>query len=180
LLTKGKIEEHVSLIPEIGEYYDTLLERPILLLSGVAYQALHERLFDILSTGAITLLYEFGCQLGKSVAEKLKTKYPNPIKIFSAGISHYFFLGTGKIDINPTQLLRMATLNRMKIRIKDNFFALALGKTGQAECHITRGYLASGAEVLTGKKWTCDEIKCLCKGDPYCEFELKKANASPH
>ena len=129
----------------------------------------------ILSTGAVTLFYEVGYELGKDIATELKARFKNPADIFSKGTDNYFIIGMGKIEISIAQLLKMATLKQMTVKIKDNFPAITLGQTGCAECHITRGYLVGGAEALTGKQWVCDEPMCLCKNDPYCEFKLKRA-----
>lgn len=170
-----KAERHVRLNPEKGEYYDVLLESPVLLLSGVSFNAWYQRLTHILSTGAITLFYEMGYELGKDIAMELRARSKNPAGMFSTGINHYFIIEMGRIEISFAQLLRMATLKQMTVKINDNFPAIALGRTGRAECHITRGYLVGGAEALTGKRWVCEEPMCLCKNDPYCEFKLKRA-----
>ena len=94
-----------------------------------------------MSTGAITLFYEIGYELGKDIATELRARSKNPADIFSTGINHYFIMGMGKIEISIAQLLKMATLKQMTVKIKNNFPAIALGQTGRAECHITRGYL---------------------------------------
>jgi predicted hydrocarbon binding protein len=165
----------VRLNPDKGEYYDVLLESLVLLLSGMSFNAEYQRVTHILSTGAITLFYEIGYELGKDIATELRARSKNPADIFSTGINHYFIMGMGKIEISIAQLLKMATLKQMTVKIKNNFPAIALDQTGRAECHITRGYLVGGAEVLSGKQWVCEELMCLCKNDPYCEFKLKRA-----
>jgi predicted hydrocarbon binding protein len=175
LLVTRKSEEHVHLDPEKGEYHDMLFDEPMILLSGVSYKAFYKRLWSILSTGAITLFYEVGYELGKNVMLDLRSKFRNPSKILSVGSNHYFFLGMGRIEFNPFQILGMATTMSATIRIKDSYPALAVGKTGSAECHLTRGYLVGAVEAMTGKRWTCEETKCLCKDDPYCEFKLTLA-----
>lgn len=160
---------------EKGQYFDVLFDELMILLSGVSYKAFYKRLWTILSTGAITLFYEVGYELGRNVMMDLKRKFKNPSTIFSVGTNHYFFIGMGRIEANPLQLLRMATLRRTTIKIKDSFPALAVGKTGRAECHLTRGYIVGAVEAITGKHWTCEETKCLCKNDPCCEFKLTLA-----
>jgi predicted hydrocarbon binding protein len=175
LLVTRKSEDHVRLKPEKGEYYDVLFGEPMILLTGVSYKAFYKRLWSILSTGAITLFYEVGYELGKDVMLELKRKFRNPSRIFSVGTSHYFFIGMGSIEFNLLQLLKMAAVRSLTIKIKNSFPALAIGKTGHAECHLTRGYLVGAVDVMTGKHWTCEETKCMCKGDPYCEFKLKLA-----
>jgi len=104
-----------------------------------------------LSTGAVTLFYEVSYELGKDVAIKLKARFKNPADT-STGINHYFIMGMGKIEISIAQPLKMATLKEMPVKVKNNFSAIALNQTGRAECHITRGCLVGGAEVLTGRQ----------------------------
>jgi len=171
--TTENYERYVHLDPDEAKYSDVLFGEPILLLSGVTYRIFHKRLWDILSTGSITILYEIGYELGKDMMAEFKRRFKNTAKIFPVGIHHYFLLGAGKLEMNPIQLLRIAVTRSLTVKIKNNFPAVVLGETGQAECHISRGYLTGAAETLTGKKWTCVETRCLCKGDPNCEFKLK-------
>jgi hypothetical protein len=40
----------------------------------------------------------------------------------------------------------------------------------QPECHIVRGLLEGTAKVVFKKDYECKEVKCLSKGDAFCEF----------
>jgi predicted hydrocarbon binding protein len=135
----------------------------------------YTRLWELLSTGVITLFYETGHELKKNVMIELKRRFKNPARIFSTHVDHCLALGMGKIDVNPVRLLKMTAMRSVVVRIRNNFLALAVGKTRRAECHMTRGYLADAAEFLTSRQWMCEENKCLCKSDSYCEFKLKLA-----
>jgi len=142
-------------------------------LSGLSFNAGYQRLTHILSTGAVTLFYEVGCELGKDVAIKLKARFRNSADInWNKPLFHHRH---GKNRNQHRSASKNGTLKQMTVKIKDKFPPIALDKTGRAECHITRGYLVGGAEALTGKQWVCEEPMCLCKNDPYCEFKLKRA-----
>jgi len=39
--------------------------------------------------------------------------------------------------------------------------------------HFSRGVLAGLLSELTGREMVVDEVKCIAKGDPYCEFVAK-------
>lgn len=171
-----KSASHLHLSPENAEYRDVLLGAPIVLLPSVSFKAWVERLNHILATGANTVFYEMGHEHGKNLVMELKRKFKNPAGILSAGINHWFFLGMGKMKITPLQFQKIAETGNITVKIENNFHAVAIGKTGHAVCHLTRGYRVGGFEALTGKKWTCEETKCLSKNDEYCEFELRMVN----
>lgn len=40
-------------------------------------------------------------------------------------------------------------------------------------CETMKGYFAATTEVIVGKPVTCEETKCISRGDPYHEFTLK-------
>jgi len=63
----------------------------------------------------------------------------------------------------------------MHIRIYNSFECeLGLG-AGEPYSHLIRGAIAGCVAELFGIKATVTEVKCLAKGDPYCEFTVKPA-----
>ncbi|HID71807.1 MAG TPA: hypothetical protein EYP29_03575 [Thermoplasmata archaeon] len=50
--------------------------------------------------------------------------------------------------------------------------ALALGNTGVASCHFTRGYLVGIINTFTKVGYKISETRCICKGDEVCLYEL--------
>jgi len=55
-----------------------------------------------------------------------------------------------------------------------NCFECELGiGTGKPFSHLVRGMIAGVLTALLGVKMTAIETKCIAKGDPYCEFEVK-------
>jgi len=156
------------------EYYDSLFDSPIVLLNLKIYRAWHEGLARVFRTGASTILFEMGRELGISVIKTMQLKTKNPMKLASLGLKHGSLLGWGKFQVTTAQLLKMATLRTMKVRVYDCFVAKALGYSGQASCHLLRGFLSGALHTLTGGTCDCEETKCLSKGDPYCEFILRR------
>jgi len=167
-------DEQIKIDIAKGEYYDSLFDSPIILLNLKIYRAWHEGLSRVFGTGASTILYEMGKELGVNVIRSMQEKTKNPIKLSSLGLKHGSLLGWGKFQVNAAQLLKMATLRTMKVRVYDCFVAKALGYNGQASCHLFRGFLVGTSQTLAGGTCSCEETKCLSKGDPYCEFILRR------
>lgn len=167
-------EKHLRLDAEKGEYYDVLFDSPAIIMGLYMYRAWHEKLYKVFETGASTILFEIGKELGIHGFQKVKEKVKNPLKVASAGMKHGFSLGWGKMSMSKTQLLKMMTLKSMTVKIEDCFIPKAIGNKGQASCHLLRGFFVGALETMTGRKCVCEETKCISKGDSYCEFQLKQ------
>jgi len=168
------MEEHLRLDAEKGEYYDVLFDSPAIIMGLFVYRAWHEKLYKVFETGASTILFEIGRELGIQGFQKFREKVKNPLKIASVGMKHVFSLGWGKMSMNKAQLLKMATQKSMTVKIEDCFIPKAIGNTGQTSCHLLRGFFVGALETMTERKCFCEETKCISKGDSYCEFQLKQ------
>jgi predicted hydrocarbon binding protein len=167
------LEKHLIINPEKGEYYDTLYDSPAIILDLFVYRAWHERLYRVFETGASTILFEMGKELGIQSIRKLKEKIKNPVKLATVGMKHGYLWGWGKFSVSKAQLLKMATLGSMTVKVKDCFIPKAMGNTGQASCHLLRGWIVGAFEAMTGKECVCEETKCASKGDAHCEFKIR-------
>lgn len=176
LLAKGTLllDEQIKIDIAKREYYDSLFDSPIVLVNLKIYRAWHEGLTRVFRTGASTILFEMGRQLGVNVIQAMQEKTKNPVKLASLGLKHGTLLGWGKFQISTAQLLKMAALRTMKVRVYDCFAAKALGYNGQASCHLLRGFLSGALQTLIGGACSCEETRCLSKGDHYCEFILRR------
>jgi len=172
-------EQHLRLDAEKGEYYDVLFDSPAIIMGLFMYRAWHEKLYKVFETGASTILFEIGRELGIYGFQKLKEKVENPLEVASAGMKHGFSLGWGKMSMSKAQLLKMATLKSMTVKIEDCFIPKAIGNTGQTSCHLLRGFFVGALETMTGRKCSCEETKCIARGDPHCEFQLKQIQQTP-
>jgi len=157
-----------------GEYYDSLFDSPIILLNLKVYRAWHEGLSRVFGSGASTILYEMGKELGVNVIQIMKERTKNPLKLASLGLKHASLLGWGEFKFTTTQLLKMATLRTMKVKVNNCFIAKAVDNRGQASCHLLRGFFTGALQTLVGGECSCEETRCLSKGDPYCEFVLQR------
>ena len=67
-------------------------------------------------------------------------------------------------------------LNRIygTIRSIDNIEGtLRKNKGSDPICHWTRGFLAGYLSAATGREVEVREVKCMGKGDEFCEFEIE-------
>jgi predicted hydrocarbon binding protein len=59
------------------------------------------------------------------------------------------------------------------IRIKNCYNAAGFTThEKEAMCKVVIGTFAGGADVVFGRRMSCEETKCSAKGDPYCEFHI--------
>ncbi len=82
--------------------------------------------------------------------------------------------GTGwfkvkEINVDPEKLIGY-------IRIEQSFIAEEYGCSDRPVCDFLAGYLVGVLEEVFHVKFTCEESKCIAKGDPYCEFILDSSN----
>jgi len=59
-----------------------------------------------------------------------------------------------------------------KIKVLNSFESLTQ-KCTQPSCHFFRGFLAGFLSELFGRDILLSEVKCVGRGDDYCEFEFK-------
>jgi len=65
-----------------------------------------------------------------------------------------------------------------RVRIHDSFECQALKNAGEARGGIIRGMLAGWAAGYWNAEYgeiTVREVKCVAKGDPYCEYIIRRA-----
>jgi predicted hydrocarbon binding protein len=167
-------DEQIQINVAKREYYDSLFDSPIILFNLKIYRAWHEALTKVFGTGASTILFEMGKELGINVIQNLKEKTKNPLKLASLGLKHGSLLGWGEFKVTKAQLLKMATLRTMKVKVYDCFIAKAIGNSEQASCHLLRGFFTGTLQTLAGGTCSCEETKCLSKGDSHCEFILRR------
>lgn len=110
-------------------------------------------------------IQEMGKQQAKvSILIRLFMKYFFSLKKTAGVVPRMWriFYSTGEIDV--------VELNEEKryiiLRIKDFFLS-------SIHCRYLCGYLASILRLIVGKEVTCEETKCLHRGDEYHEYLLK-------
>ena len=131
-----------------------------------------KRLWEVFKTGAATILYESGVEAGKNAAKKLRKELGldgEELLYLIAGLGQSLGWGVFKIKELDMKACR-ATLN------VDNLFECQILRevTPEPASNFVRGYMVGVAqEIWKRKDVVAEEVKCLAKGDHYCEIKIK-------
>lgn len=90
-------------------------------------------------------------------------------KLVKLGRSLFQHLGYGRIEIEEIDIEKGIA----KLRIYDSFECELFKGSSKPVSHFIRGILAGWFTQLFKKGVTAKEIKCIAKGDSYCQFEVK-------
>ena len=115
--------------------------------------------------------YDLTHNLGKEIAYPIAKTLVNKFKISNLEEAILFYvrictlMGLGEMviqDFNPKKgILRIRHMNSVICS------QLTVGKNMGA---LIEGALEGTAETYTGSKFRCEEVKCVSKGDDYCEY----------
>jgi predicted hydrocarbon binding protein len=170
-------EEKISFVrknPKSGRIEDPFLNLRVMIIDEEFYRGLRAKLYSSFKSGASVILYDMGLGYGELMGQNMKKMGVSKLEV----INNFMELGkTHGYGVFNTPFLKMILTGLQgepAVRLEDSFFATAIGRTGKAECYLMAGIVAGASQVLLNKKFTCVEEKCLCKGDPFCEFKLKQ------
>jgi predicted hydrocarbon binding protein len=124
-------------------------------------------------------LYEMSKQLGKEwITHLLKIYKMDTIEEQAKwGENAFTLAGFGKMQVVNWNVKK----KEMRYRVYNSVVARKYGNVGRTVDHIPRGWFAGAASVFFNTDVDCVEVKCLSKGDKFCEFlvapkkTLKKA-----
>jgi predicted hydrocarbon binding protein len=173
----GMVEEVVVgesdeglLVDGLGSGLEDNLGRSRMLMTSVGLSRTFDRLVEVFGSGGKTILFEEGSALGRANAtyarrligaelakRKLKTIYS------SSGAT-----GLGKITFKDEP-----SLLDFELKVDDCFECSSYGKVRKS-CDWIRGQLSGGLSTYLDTKLACEEVRCRFRGDPACEFHLKK------
>ena len=129
-----------------------------------------EKIKETYGSGGEAFLYHIGYTLGEIAGQKYLTEKVSEDFIKEDALAFQAY-GWGipeivRIDLEEPEII---------IRLHDLFESKhAKGKKNKANCHFVRGFLAGLFTKFLGKKMFAIETKCVAKGDPYCEFLVRK------
>ncbi|MEM3406922.1 MAG: 4-vinyl reductase [Nitrososphaerota archaeon] len=145
------------------------LNQRIITIRAKTFINLQKTIESIISEEGAALLYEASINAGKDTAKILIKKFKN--KDFFKKLSKFYSSnGCGwfkikKINIDPNK--------GGYIQIEQSFIAEEYGKSEKPVCDFLAGYFVGMLEEIYKKEYTCEEIKCIAKGDKYCEFKIE-------
>ncbi len=173
-LTEETTIPYVRKDPKSGRIEDPYLKLRVMVIDEEFYRGLRKNLYASFQSGASVILYGMGMGYGELMGENMKNMGVSKLEVIKSfmelGKSH----GYGVFNTPFLKMILTGIQGEPAVRLEDSFFATAVGVTGKAECFLMAGIVAGAAGILLNKKFNCVEEKCLCKGDPYCEFKLKE------
>jgi predicted hydrocarbon binding protein len=159
--------------PEKEILENTLLKTRVIVFDADFVKALSISLTKTYQTGATVILYHMGLSYGELLGKRILESGGLARQAEGVYRQRYASLAAGKFHFpSLAALAAEGPPAKIKVSLEDSFFAKAIGRTGQPECHIVRGILEGTAKVVFGKDYQCQETKCLSKGDALCEFLL--------
>ena len=124
-------------------------------------------------SGFAAVFYNAGKRSGENFARYYRKKFNPKTKEELAELlfSCVKAIGWGQIKTHSLDLKRIYG----RIRSVDNIEAATRKNKGtEPICHWTRGFLAGYLSATTGKDVEVREVKCMGKGDDFCEFEIEE------
>ena len=142
-----------------------------LLLRSRGLGQMFDRVSSILGSGGDALLYEEGLTMGHWNAEHLIKKVGiKMVKAQVGALSRTLSAqGFGDVegDVGPED-------GDFAMTVRDCFECSGEGVTRKG-CNFMRGYFVGSAQAIFGKKYRCEEPRCVLRGAKACEFRLSPA-----
>ena len=98
----------------------------------------------------------------KILARMFKRKYIQ--KLIEIGA----MCGFGKIEADMDTKSK-----RIVMKVRNSANAEGVRNSKKTVCYTFTGLFSGIAETIFGRTMICEETKCIAKGDPFCQFEIK-------
>jgi len=138
------------------------------LLRSQGLDQMFDRVTSILGSGGDALLFEQGLSMGHWNAENLIKRIGiNVVRAQVAALSRTLSAqGFGDIegDVGPDDGDFVMTVS--------DCFECSGEESRRKGCNFMRGYFVGAAQAIFGKKYRCEESKCVLRGAKFCEFRL--------
>jgi len=146
--------------------------RALILLVDTLSNAL-KRIKSEWSTGAEAFLYYLGYDLGYESARTFRQKIVYRREEVLEVLKVIQALGWGKIEDLTVEF----ESKRGSLKVYDLFESkTSVGEFATPKCHMFRGFLAGFLSQLLETNIRVFEIRCIAKGDPYCEFVFEPSS----
>ena len=183
-LKKVPIFKRVELIKPVidGLIMDTcsfpqfLAEERAVVFRRANYEAWIRKMREKYGDAFNAILYHIGFEAGQNAYKHLSRKYDtsdrNLLKIASEFAK---VLGYGVFDVDKF------SSREAIVKVYGSFECELFGNSGEPEGHLVRGMIAGFVAAI----WNVEmddvearETRCIAKGDPYCEFHIRKKGGS--
>jgi predicted hydrocarbon binding protein len=154
-----------------GVQFDSLdtetAETPFFIMPSNALKSLRDEL--AISEGeklTNEMLYRYGVRCGEGMIERMSIKATSNDEIVKLLPNLWAGVGLGRVSAGPY------TDEEMTFNFQESIEARAVGKTNEASCHFTRGYLVGLVQQISDKGYKAVETACLSQGDEMCTIKL--------
>jgi predicted hydrocarbon binding protein len=167
----------------LGKKFDSLLERAEcdmekgeiriagtdwILMSGATFRNLVKGSEDFIGSGAKVIWQQAGKHAGREFSGDL-VRLGMEFEELPAALEEFFTKGGwGKIRVEADFTKKEAV-----VTIENSATARSI-EAKEPVCHSIRGFIAGVSDVMFHASTECLETKCIAKGDPYCEFRVKR------
>jgi predicted hydrocarbon binding protein len=139
-----------------------------LLLRSQGLDQMFDRVSSMLGSGGDALLFEQGLSMGHWNAENLIKRIGIDVVRAQVGALSRSLSAQGFGDVEGD------------VGPEDGDFVMTVGdcfecsgeESRRKACNFMRGYFVGSAQAIFGKKYRCEESKCVLKGAKSCEFKL--------
>jgi predicted hydrocarbon binding protein len=139
-----------------------------ILMSGATFRDLIGGTERILGSANVALWYEAGKHAGSEFSGNL-VRLGMEFEELPAALEEFFTKGGwGKIQVDVDFMKKEAL-----VTIRNSVAARGI-EAKESVCHSIRGFIAGVCDVIFHGLTVCLETKCIAKGDPYCEFLVKR------
>lgn len=162
-----RVEEKI--VDEFATPTFNLGSLPAMVLSREEFGRVLSEIKERYGTGGSAFLYIVGYRLGELSGEKYGAERVSKEFVMEDVLAFQAF-GWGVPEVVEINLLKP----RIRLRFYDLFESAGVReKSGEPFCHFFRGYLAGLFSKFLRKEVTVREIKCVARGDAYCEFIIE-------
>jgi len=152
-----------------GIIIDKLTGERCFIVSKTRVEDIFKRLSQIFKSGIEVLLLESSRTAGKRIADLTEEKKTDAKRLLSEYVKRFAQVGFGRIEVCEFQPERA----RIRFRVWNNFFAeIRDGKS--TYCSYIAGLVSGLYEGLLHETPSVKEVKCIGKGERYCEFLLTR------
>jgi len=170
--------QKVKLSPERGEATGPFmgLQKRVIIMTPEAFVDMMKVLNATFSTAGFTMVHMMGQEKGRRDASRGTEALREQGILFSKRqilenvIHQNRVTGWGAPNLQKYD----EGNGDVTIRVENNPLAIAWGKSEKSACWYLSGYWKGVVSEALEQESLCSETKCMSKGDPYCEFEIKK------
>ena len=149
--------------------------RRTIILSQEATARMFEAIRFNLGSGGDVVLYHQGSSYGKELAESFVTRlgadYLRRNFDYTLGILSATGWGV------PELVGSRGAFPDITIALQSCLECDGV-RAGRPACSFVRGFLAGVSTAVAGHTVHCEESRCIAKGDPHCEFELRSGRSA--